>query len=271
MVWQMTEVMVSHAQNFEDVILARALGNIREGFYVDVGAWDPNIETVTRHFYEKGWRGINVEPVPAYHAMLKAFPPRDINLCVAAGKENGRTAFTVIHSTGMSTLDATIATKQERHGFPHDQVEVEVRTLNGIFQQHAPADVHFLKVDCEGTEADVVNAFDLRRYRPWVIVIEAVDPSARVETHADWESHLIESGYRFVYFDGLNRFYLASEHEDLAEHFRLPPNVFDDFTVARFGGYPVYAPQASRPQKPFVQKVWEGLRNVARPLMPRSR
>jgi hypothetical protein len=92
-----------------------------------------------------------------------------------------------------------------------------------------------------------------------------------VETHADWEAHLLEAGYRFVYFDGLNRFYLASEHEDLAPHFRVPPNVFDDFTVARFGGYPVYAPQASQPQKPFVQKVWEGLRNIARPLMPRSR
>src|SRR5947209_17234760 len=114
MVWQMTEVMVSHAQNFEDVILARALGNIREGFYVDVGAWDPNIETVTRHFYELGWRGINVEPAPAYHAMLKTFRPRDINLRVAAGKESRHTAFTVIDGTGMSTLDASVARNQER-------------------------------------------------------------------------------------------------------------------------------------------------------------
>jgi FkbM family methyltransferase len=265
----MTEVMVSHAQNFEDVMLARALGNIKDGFYVDVGAWNPNIETVTRHFYERGWRGINVEPVPAYYAMLKTSRPRDINLCVAAGKENGRTAFTVIHSTGMSTLDASIATKQERHGFPHDEVEVEVRTLNAIFEQYAPADVHFLKVDCEGTEADVVNAFDLHRYRPWVLLVEAVDPSARVETHADWESHVLEAGYRFVYFDGLNRFYLAPEHEELAQHFRLPPNVFDDFTVARFGGYPVYASQAAQPAKSFPQKLWEGLRNAGRSLTPR--
>jgi heptosyltransferase-2 len=268
----MSEVMVSHAQNFEDVMLARALGNICNGFYVDVGAWDPNIETVTRHFYEMGWRGINVEPAPAYYAMLETARPRDINLRIAAGKENGQTAFTVIDGTGMSTLDASVARSQERHGFPHHEVQVEVRTLNTIFKEHAPPDVHFLKIDCEGTEADVINAFDLHTYRPWVILAEAVDPSSRVHTHSKWEPHLLASGYRFVYFDAVNRFYLASEHGDLAEHFVLPPNVFDDFTVARFGGYPVYAPQAAAPsQKPFLQRVWESVRNVGRSHTPSSR
>jgi len=101
---------------------------------------------------------------------------------------------------------------------------------------------------------------------------EAVDPSSRVHTHSKWEPHLLASGYRFVYFDAVNRFYLASEHGDLAEHFVLPPNVFDDFTVARFGGYPVYAPQAAAPsQKPFLQRVWESVRNVGRSHTPSSR
>ena len=168
----------------------------------------------------------------------------------------------------MSTLDANVAQNQQRHGFAHRQVEVEVRTLNAIFAEHAPAQVHFLKIDCEGTEADVINAFDLHRYRPWIVLVESVDPSSRSETYADWEPHLLASGYRFVYFDGLNRFYLASEHEDLAEHFRVPPNVFDDFTVARFGGYPVYAPQLSPAQKPFVQRVWKSLRDASRSLKP---
>jgi FkbM family methyltransferase len=265
------EIMVSHAQNFEDVMLARALRDVDGGFYVDVGAWDPNIETVTRYFYEIGWHGINVEPVPAYHEMLQTARPRDINLRVAAGKEDGHALITAFQGTGMSTLDASVASKQERHGFAHRQIEIEVRTLNAIFNEHAAREVHFLKVDCEGTEADVINAFDLSRYRPWVILAESVDPSSRVETHGDWEPHLLRSGYRFVYFDGLNRFYLASEHEELAEHFRSPPNVFDDFTVARFGGYPVYAPQfAPQMQKSLGQRLWESARNVGRSLKPSS-
>ena len=54
---------VSYAQNYEDVILWRALKHIKNGFYVDCGAYDPNRDSVTRAFYERGWRGINIEPI----------------------------------------------------------------------------------------------------------------------------------------------------------------------------------------------------------------
>ena len=52
--------MTFHAQNFEDVLLARCFEAQATGFYVDVGAEDPDIGSVTRHFYERGWRGLNV-------------------------------------------------------------------------------------------------------------------------------------------------------------------------------------------------------------------
>ena len=54
--------IVSHAQNFEDVILNRALEDVESGFYIDIGANDPDIDSVTRYFYEKGWSGIKIEP-----------------------------------------------------------------------------------------------------------------------------------------------------------------------------------------------------------------
>ena len=41
---------VSHAQNFEDVMLWRALGDVKQGFYVDVGAADPVDMSVTKAF-----------------------------------------------------------------------------------------------------------------------------------------------------------------------------------------------------------------------------
>ena len=53
-----------------------------------------------------------------------------------------------------------------------------------------------------------------------------------MEVHLQWESLLLEVDYIFVYADGLNRFYLAREHEDLAGKFQYPPNVFDDFVSA---------------------------------------
>ncbi len=54
----------SYAQNFEDVMLWRALRHIDQGYYIDVGAWSPELDSVTKAFYEHGWHGINVEPNP---------------------------------------------------------------------------------------------------------------------------------------------------------------------------------------------------------------
>src|SRR5215469_14821774 len=71
--------MVSHAQNFEDVMLRRALQDIKRGCYVDIGAGDPDLDSVTRWFYEAGWRGINVEPDPRYFEKLAERRPEDTN------------------------------------------------------------------------------------------------------------------------------------------------------------------------------------------------
>ena len=76
---------VSYAQNFEDVLLWRALGHVKNGFYIDVGANDPELHSVTKAFYERGWYGINVEPLAQYQPAFLQQRARDINLCVAAG------------------------------------------------------------------------------------------------------------------------------------------------------------------------------------------
>ena len=80
---------VSYAQNFADVILWRALCNVENGFYVDIGAADPQIHLVTRAFYERGWSGINVEPLGENFSRLMQERPRDTNLKVAVGREAG--------------------------------------------------------------------------------------------------------------------------------------------------------------------------------------
>jgi hypothetical protein len=63
----MTELMLreslNYAQNYEYVILWRAFRDLQRGFYVDVGAADPETLSVTQAFYERGWSGINMEPL----------------------------------------------------------------------------------------------------------------------------------------------------------------------------------------------------------------
>jgi FkbM family methyltransferase len=227
--------MLSYAQNFEDVILARALRDVQTGFYVDVGAWHPEIDSVTRHFYDAGWRGVNIEPQPVQLDLLRGERPRDANLGVAIGARKGRAKFHIMSGSGLSTLYPDLASGHRTHGFTEDEViAVDVVSLNSVFRFYAPEIVNFLKIDCEGAEAKVINAFDLKRFRPWIIVVEATKPLTREESYSAWEPHLLEFGYDFVYFDGLNRFYLAAEKRELTSAFAVPPNIFDKFVIARY-------------------------------------
>lgn len=220
---------ISYAQNYEDVILARAFRDVAEGMYIDVGAQDPRFDSVTKAFYDRGWRGVNIEPAKYWHARLVEDRPRDINLWLAAGASSGSIDLHETDESGLSTTVAEFAQRHRDQGHELHSRRVPMSTLDAIWAEHVVAEVHFLKIDVEGAEADVLRGIDLAVRRPWVIVVEATEPNSRVSTHGQWESLLTGRGYRFVYEDGLNRFYLANEHADLSEAFRLPPNFFDYF------------------------------------------
>ncbi len=220
----------SYAQNFEDVLLWRALRGVEAGFYIDVGAAHPDTDSVTRAFYDRGWRGINVEPGAEDFRRLRAARPRDTNLPVAAGATAGPATLFAVPGTGLSTLDAGTARACAGLGMEVREVTVPVETLAELCRRHAPPVIHFLKVDVEGAERAVLAGADFASHRPWIVLVEATRPMSTEEAHAEWEPILLGAGYRHAWFDGLNRFYLAAEHhEALAAHFRVPPNVFDDF------------------------------------------
>lgn len=221
---------VSYAQNFEDVLLWRALRHVPNGFYVDVGAAHPDIDSVTRAFYDRGWTGINIEPTAEYSRRLAAARQRDINLQLALGERAGRAELFVAEGTGLSTVEEANVASIRSIGRDVHAVEIAVDTLANICRLHAPETIHFLKIDVEGAERSVLLGGNFKLFRPWIVVVEATAPMSTAETHAEWEYILLEAAYHPVWYDGLNRFYVAAEmHEQLRDAFRSPPNVFDDF------------------------------------------
>ena len=224
---------VSYAQNHEDVILWRAFKNIEQGFYIDVGANDPDIDSVTKAFYERGWHGINIEPVPQWHARLMEARPRDLNWAVAAGAKKSSLTLYELPDTGLSTSSLEIAKRHEgERGYTKQEITVPLETLDSICEAHAVGDIHFLKIDVEGAEKQVLLGLDLKIRRPWILVVESTLPNTQLEDYEEWEELITAHDYRFVYFDGLNRYYLSAEHQELELCFRAPPNVFDDFVTA---------------------------------------
>jgi glycosyltransferase involved in cell wall biosynthesis len=89
--------------------------------------------------------------------------------------------------------------------------------------------IPILKIDIEGAKKAVLQGADFGKIRPWIILLEATLPNGQKESCSDWEPLLLNGGYEYAYFDGLNRYYVAREHENLKAAFKAPPNVFDDF------------------------------------------
>jgi FkbM family methyltransferase len=234
------EAIISYAQTREDVVLWRALHGVPCGFYIDIGAHDPTDLSVTRAFYDRGWRGINVEPNPSYAEKLRKERPRDVTLQVALGDTPGVATLYEFGDTGLSTLAKEIADGHILAGFKAAEQRVPVTTLAQLLDDFVEPQVHFLKIDVEGYEQQVLRGADFTKVRPWIVLIEAVRPMTTTANWEAWESILLEAGYEFVYFDGLNRFYIAEEHrDDLKRYFSVPVSICDPFRdseVVRLSG-----------------------------------
>lgn len=221
--------MISFGYNFEDVYLQRLFPGKKDGFYIDVGAAHPTEGSVTRHFYDLGWHGINIEPQDQYFKLLKTERPRDINLQIAVGAQEEERTFFDVGGKGGSTFDATNADRGSALGFKVSSKSVQLSTLAKVCEAHAHAPIDFIKIDVEGWERDVIQGANWKRFRPLVVVAEATVPFSPELCYEEWEPLLLEADYVFAFFDGLNRYYLRKEDAHLAAALAVPVNVFDHF------------------------------------------
>ena len=186
------------------------------------------VDSVSKAFYEHGWRGIHIEPVPAYAELLRKDRPDETVLQVALADVEGMLELNVIPDTGLSTaVEAYAQRHQVERGYEPQRIQVPVLTLKSALRSLMHKEVHWLKIDVEGLEEKVLKGWDSQILRPWVMVVEATIPNSPETDYASWDPILTAAEYQFVYFDGLNRFYVAKEHAELAEAFSCPPNVFD--------------------------------------------
>ncbi len=213
-------------------MLWRALKHIEHGLYIDVGANDPVVDSVTQLFYEHGWCGINIEPLASHWQALQDARSRDINLQCAVGGFEGEIKLWECDVRGWATVDEAVIAHHVADGHSGQYAKVRQTTLNQVWLQHSPLEVHFLKIDVEGCERSVLEGLDFQRFRPWIVVVEATRPNTTNEVHAQWEHLLLDANYQFVYADGLNRFFVAGERQELTAAFRYPPNFFDHFVKA---------------------------------------
>jgi FkbM family methyltransferase len=227
----------SYAQNFEDAILWRVLGDLQKGFYIDIGASDPTVDSVSLAFYERGWRGVSVEPTLYYADLLSQERPDEIIEQVAISDKEGELDFYEFAKSRLSTLERAIAERYGREKLSFRTIKVSVITLDILFKKHYIKEpVAWLKLDVEGHEKSALSGWVESRVRPWVLVIKSTLPSSTVQVFADWEDLVLEKGYVFAYSDGLNRYYV---HESKIELLAAFSNLAVDSTLKRGAPQPL--------------------------------
>jgi FkbM family methyltransferase len=229
-----------YSQNFEDVLLARCFSQVKHGFYIDVGAQDEEVCSVTRYFYEKGWSGINIEPVTEFADSFK-LRDRDLTICCAVGSEEEIIPMSVSLDSGLSSFNTENAAHIKELGFQLETRKIQVRRLDSILEDLGIAQkiFEFLKIDVEGYEFNVIKGFNLNQYRPKIILCEVTKPNTSTKTEEFVPlCRTIESyGYHRLHFDGLNQWWCLSDLKDeFAKHFELPPGALDSGLITPYGG-----------------------------------
>jgi FkbM family methyltransferase len=189
----------SYAQEGEDLVLRRFFEERGTGFFVDVGAHHPRRFSNTYLFYRAGWRGINVEPNPDLTPLFARERPRDVTLELGVSDVAGVLTYYRFNDGALNTFDPELARK--RDGLRGYRIvgttEVRVARLDEILTRYLPAGtaIDFLSVDVEGYDVQVLRSNDWRRFRPRLVLAEALDNSLGDATSSPIQALMERQGY----------------------------------------------------------------------------
>ena len=175
-----------YSQFGEDCLLWEFFQYRKEGFYIDVGAFDGIHLSNTYSFEQKGWNGICIEPNPVMFGYCRENRPRSLCLNMACiGKPMVNEVKFYAEDIGLlsttintSAKEADIRERYRKRGLPFTglkEIPVNAATLNHILDMHVPSvnAIDFISIDTEGNELDVLEGLDIHRYETRVFIIEA--------------------------------------------------------------------------------------------------
>lgn len=195
-----SDARIGFSQEGEDGILSRLFEGTAAGFYVDVGAHHPRRFSNTALLYDKGWRGINIEPNPVMVDLLRKQRGRDVTVEAAVGEHDGELQYYEFNDPALNTLEPETAMKVERSGTYRllRQRSVVVSRLQKILDEHQVSAIDLLNVDVEGRDLQVLKSLDWRINRPKVVLAESVMQTARQALEGEIAVYLSDQGYTLI-------------------------------------------------------------------------
>ena len=167
---------LSYSNEGEDMVLAKFFFGQKNGFYVDIGAHHPSRFSNTRHFYDMGWKGINIDAQPGSMLLFNKERARDINLEIPVAEKEEDLVYYIFNEPALNGFSKEIS--EQRDGINAWKIvkEINLRTLplSAILDRHLPPGqpIDFLTIDVEGLDLSVLKSNNWDKFRPSIVVVE---------------------------------------------------------------------------------------------------
>jgi len=189
----------SWGQEGEDLLLARFFGEKNDGFYVDIGAHHPQRFSNTNYFYNKGWRGINIDAMPDSMRLFNRQRYRDINIEKPVSNDKQILTYYCFNESALNSFSKELS--EERNGKGEWRLlytkEIETVTLVELLDQNLPQgqEIDFLTIDVEGFDYEVLKSNNYKKYKPTLILVEILDSSIEEVANNPIAKFLESQGY----------------------------------------------------------------------------
>jgi len=167
---------VSWSQAGEDLALLAVIRNQKPGFYLDIGAHHPTRFSVTKHLYQAGWTGVNVDANPDLIPAFLADRPKDVSVQALVGSKKIYN-FSIFSEPAISTHNDFWKSNFLSEGQEIIQTkQMAGITLRKIYDQYFPKEkIDLLNIDAEGSDLDVFNSMDWEtlsqsRFPEWILL-----------------------------------------------------------------------------------------------------
>lgn len=173
------------------------------GFYVDVGANDPTLDSQSHHLEGIGWTGLLIEPDPDCCELLRRSRKGVVVEMACSSPANAGKHLQLNRAGPHSTLeDRPIALG----AVVRSTVAVACATLDSILESHAaPVGFDLLSIDIEGHELVALSGFDIAHWKPRLVLME--DHVTHLHKHQWMRDH----GYQLILRTGLNSWYVPAQ------------------------------------------------------------
>lgn len=170
----------TYSQAGEDIIVQYLFDSLKieKPTYLDIGTNQPLICNNTYHFYAKGCYGVCIEPDKNMVDVIKKKRPGNTILNIGIGLSDSPAATFYLFPSDVNSWstfskeEAIIREKETGIGFT--TVQVPLKPVNRIIQEHFATYPNFISVDVEGLDLDILQSLDFEKYKPEVICVETI-------------------------------------------------------------------------------------------------